>query len=451
LRTSAEDKGPEFKLETDPRTPALMVADPVRLRQVLINLTGNATKLTDAGKVCIRVFPTEPSNPRSPVRFEVEDSGIGIEADQVQQLFEMFTQADASTTRRYGGTGLGLAISQQIVELMGGTIGVNSQPGEGSKFWFRLPLPIDHQTVSAVTERTGLAGVRVLVVDDNRINRRIFHEHLTAAGMLCETASSGEEALSALRSARRRDAAFGIAVVDFHMPGMDGEELGRAIGGEPELQDTVLVMLSSAGIRGEAAQFSAAGFSAYLTKPTRLTRLLDVLGAAWDDRGGAGELITQYTLSENRAGRTDERQVERSVRAHVLLAEDNQVNQQVARKLLSKIGCTVDVAANGREAVERFRSSDYDAIFMDCQMPEMDGFEAAAAIRRIEAGSPRTPIIALTAHAMDSDRKKCLEAGCDDYATKPINRAKLIETIHAQWVGAEAVTATAKMSGSNPC
>jgi CheY-like chemotaxis protein/HPt (histidine-containing phosphotransfer) domain-containing protein len=418
--------------------------DPGRLSQVLTNLLGNAIKFTEQGEVILRVSrggdrENEAAN-RAVVRFEVRDTGVGITAEQQSRLFESFTQADASTTRRFGGTGLGLAISRQLVDLLGGRIAVQSQPGSGSTFWFEIPfqnLPDDSTVLP--TPQADLAGLRALVVDDNKTNREIVHGQVTSWGLTSGKAEDGEQALGMLRDAAVDGKPYDVVILDMQMPGMDGRELARRIKADPAISSAKLILLTSFAGRGDGAEARRAGIQAYLTKPVRQSQLYDAIVTliARPEEPGLEDthLITRHSISERRAAR----------RARVLIAEDNPVNQKVAVRMLETLGYRADVAANGIEAIEALSRVPYAAVLMDVQMPQMDGFQATAEIRRRESieekergdNFSRTPIIALTANAIKGDHETALRAGMDDYIAKPVNREQL-EMVLARWVRDEA-------------
>jgi signal transduction histidine kinase/DNA-binding response OmpR family regulator/HPt (histidine-containing phosphotransfer) domain-containing protein len=428
----AAEKNLDLIVRYPPETPRHVIGDPGRIRQVLTNLTSNALKFTEQGHVLINIEVQTQSKEEVGLRFSVEDTGIGIPHDQLERLFEKFTQADASTTRRYGGTGLGLTISKQLVELMGGEIGAASTPGEGSTFWFTLRLPRQQDAPAAILPRADLTGVRVLIVDDNAVNRRVLHEQVVGWRLRNGSCASGAEALRALRLAHEAGDPYQIAILDFQMPDMDGEMLGRAIKADPALRDVALVMLTSQGQRGDAARFKEVGFAAYLVKPVRqsdlLTALADVWTAAQHPHHIPADLVTRHTLAEARAAQDDSTAQADSTtptrfNARVLLAEDNATNQIVASMMLRNLGCQVDIAANGREATQMVESSPYDMIFMDCEMPEMDGFAATAVIRSRADSKSQIPIVAVTAQAMQGDRERCLRAGMNDYISKPVQSA----------------------------
>ena len=436
LLTRAEQKGIDLIVRYAPGMPTRVVGDAGRLRQILINLVNNAIKFTAQGHVFLNVDCEAESPERALVRFSVEDTGIGVPEDKQGVIFERFAQADVSTTRRFGGTGLGLAICKELVTLMGGEIGVRSRPGEGSVFWFNLPLLLDREPAPLPISEMELRGVRVLVVDDEPVNRQVLHEQLAAWGLQPTECSSGIEALEILRKACTEHAPFGLAVLDHQMPGMDGETLGRLIKQTPECRDTVLVMLTSLGQRGDAMRLKQAGFAAYLTKPAKQSMLFDALAGAWASRhaGEGAALVTRHSVQESAAAANGGDGAAMQFHARVLLVEDNAVNQKVATRMLERLGCRVDKAGNGKEAVEMAEALPYDVIFMDCHMPEMDGYDATREIRGAEKRGQHRVIVAMTANALKGDREKCIEAGMDDYISKPIHKDALTTAL-ARYAG----------------
>ena len=408
--------------------PTALRGDPWRLRQILTNLLGNAIKFTEEGEVVSRVGLVEESDERAKIRFSVTDTGIGMTEEHRSRLFQSFTQADASTTRRYGGTGLGLAISRQLVELMEGEIGVESEHEIGSTFWFEVPLQKQSGGPrAALSPRTDLRDLRVLVVNDNATNRKILREQITSWNLGNGDAESGPRALQTLRSAADGGEPYNVAILDMQMPGMDGMELARTIKADPAISSTRLVLLTSIGKRADSADARQAGIEAYLTKPVKQSELYDALATVMGAPEATPEedprLVTRHTLREREAG----------TRVRLLVAEDNAVNQKVAVRMLESLSYRADVAANGLEAVEAISRVPYHAVLMDVQMPEMDGYEATAAIRKREGAARHTPIIAMTANAMRGDREKALEAGMDDYAPKPVKSEELAAVL-GRWV-----------------
>ncbi|HJQ28119.1 MAG TPA: histidine kinase N-terminal 7TM domain-containing protein, partial [Rubrobacter sp.] len=430
----AQSKGLELASLIERNVPTYLRGDAGRVRQVLVNLLGNAIKFTEEGEVILRVSVAEDNEASAVVRFCVSDTGIGLTPEQQEQLFQSFTQAESSTTRRYGGTGLGLAISKQLVELMDGEIGVESEPGKGSTFLFTAVL--EKQTEGArisSSRRADLHDLRVLVVDDNGTNRKILHEQVLALGMTNGMAGDGTSALRSLRGAAGEGEPYDLAILDLDMPDMDGMQLATTIKADSSIASTSLILLTSLGLRGEAEQARRAGFAAYLTKPVSQSRLLGAMETA------LGKLPAEKEAERRRehdgTRRSPEVAQARPSRAHVLVAEDNQVNQRVAVMMLQRLGYHADVAANGLEAVEALSRVPYSAVLMDVQMPEMDGYAATRQIRRREGEGEgrRTPIIAMTANAMQGDREKALEAGMDDYVPKPVKHEDL-NSVLERWI-----------------
>ncbi len=425
---AAHAKGLELLCLIRHDVPSALVGDPGRLRQVLTNLVGNAVTFTEQGEVVLRVTLDGSTDDEATVRFEVHDTGIGIDEDLKPRLFQSFVQADGSASRRYGGTGLGLAISKRLVGLMGGSIEVESRPGKGSTFFFTVKLARQAEAIPAPQPTARLAGRRVLVVDDNATNRQILRHQLGYWGLRVTAVESGPRGLAVLQQAAADGAPYDLAILDMKMPEMDGLSLARAIKSDSALAGVRLVLLTSFGQRGHGAEATRIGIAAYLTKPVDEADLYDCLVEVLDDTraGRASHLVTRHSLREQRP----------PVAAHVLVAEDNEVNQKVAAKILEKLGYRVELAENGKEALAACARRRYDAVLMDGQMPGMDGYEATRRIREREAktGERRVPILAMTASAMKGDREKCLEAGMDDYVTKPVTPEKL-EAVLKKWVG----------------
>jgi PAS domain S-box-containing protein len=443
LAVRAQEKNIELLCAADPSVPELLRGDPGRLRQILTNLTGNAIKFTTAGEVAVRVSMLEQTGNDVLLRFSVRDTGIGIGEDKIGLVFDKFSQVDSSTTRQYGGTGLGLAISKQLAELMGGEIGVNSEEGNGSEFWFTSRIGLQVQERDAKNSQAAdLFGIRVLIVDDNNTNREILRTRFTAWGMRAIDVPDGPAALKALDYAVEEIDPFLVAVIDMQMPGMDGETLGRVIRADKRFVDTQLVMLTSMSGRGDTQRMEKIGFDAYADKPIRhkdLKLILShVLTQLDNTEQQAHRIITRYVaggLANDAAGS--------SVR--ILVAEDNITNQQVALGVLKKLGYNAEAVVNGTEAIKALETNSYDLVLMDVQMPEMDGITATKAIRngqgdRNADGSPRfrhtpahIPIIAMTANVMQGDRERCLVAGMDDYIPKPIS-PRMLSDMLTRWL-----------------
>jgi signal transduction histidine kinase/DNA-binding response OmpR family regulator len=422
----ADEKGLELLCEVAPEVPEVVRGDAGRLRQVVLNLVGNAIKFTDAGEVAVRVEADAKTVADGVLHFTVSDTGIGVPEDKRETIFAPFTQADNSTTRKYGGTGLGLTISNRLVAMMGGAMWVESEIGKASHFHFTAHLAAasgKEITVGTPAPAEVLRGVKVLVVDDNRTNRRILQGMLTRWEMKALGVESGELALGQLSEAREAGEPYRLIVTDMHMPKMDGFELVEQIRRRPEMSTATIMMLTSAGHQGDAARCKELGVAAYLLKPIRQSELREAIGRVLgaDNPEGAIPLITRYSLQDAR---------EPGSSLKVLLAEDNVVNQRLVVRLLEKGGHRVAVAANGLEALAALKKEHFDLVLMDVQMPEMDGMEATAAIREEEKSSgEHQMVIALTAHAMKGDREKCLNAGMDGYLTKPIRPQELDEIL----------------------
>ena len=453
LAVRAREKHLELTVDVPPDVPHLVRGDPTRVRQVLMNLIGNAIKFTEEGEVDVsaavvsphpfdplslreRGNSARPSFPLSQgergtggedkpvsVRFRVRDTGIGISDDQLAHIFDEFTQADASMTRRYGGTGLGLAIARRLVALMGGELTVTSHVGRGSEFSFTLPFPVETPAGAATPGRAAsLGGRRLLVVDDNETNRRILRDMLGAEGVAVHEAHRADTGLETLRRAATAGTPFDLAILDAQMPDQDGFELATAIRGDAQLARTRLLILTSAGQRGDGERCRQLGIQAYLTKPIARADLIEAVGtvlAGTPSAAGGVDLVTRHSIAESRH------------MLRILLAEDNVVNQQVATAMLLKRGHHVDVVANGREAVDAVAAEPYDLVLMDIQMPEMDGFEATARIRALPQGGT-LPIIALTAHALSGERERCLERGMTGYLAKPFKAHELFAVVEGR-------------------
>lgn len=429
IAVKAQEKGIEYVTVIHPDVPYLLKGDPGRVRQILINLAGNAVKFTQTGEIVIHVDLEEETKERVWVKFRVADTGIGIPENKMNRLFKSFSQVDSSTTRQYGGTGLGLTISQKLAQLMGGQTGVSSREDVGSEFWFTAQFEKQKAIPEIIPLSEDIQGKYILIVDDNKTNRFVVREQLKLWGCKYDEACDGIEALEKLTAAVRNNTPFGIAIIDMQMPEMDGRKLGEKIKNHPDINKTRLIMMSSMGERGDVKVLGEIGFDAYLTKPVKIAPLHACLVRVNNRKekmlapNSAG-IITQYSLSE------DER---RKIR--ILLVEDNRINQKVALKMLSKIGYRADSATNGLEAITELKKTNYDLVLMDCQMPEMDGYEATKRIREFksEVTDETVPIIAMTANAMKGDRDKCIQAGMDDYLTKPV-KSKDLSNMLAKWL-----------------
>ena len=424
IAPKADEKDLELGVMVDPQMPTRVRGDPGRIRQILINMLGNAVKFTDAGEVILRVQKESEHGTAVGVRFEVTDTGIGIDAAQQSRLFESFIQADASTTRRFGGTGLGLAICKKLAERMGGQVGVRSEAGKGSTFWFALTLETGAvRPGRPAPSHAALQDVRVLVVDDNKTNRVILEQNLRVWGARSVSFESGPDALLGLHHAIEAGDPYRLAVLDYQMPGMDGIEVARAIRRDRTIMGIGLILLTSSSRPGDPRAAEQAGIDAFLTKPARIADLYDCLATllepAGDERTGVITDSIRYTFTE----------VALELKARLLVVDDNPVNQRVAVRMLEKMGHVVDVADNGIGALAALARVKYDAVLMDCQMPEMDGFEATREIRRREGSDRHTIVVAMTAGAMAGDQEKCLAAGMDAYLSKPVKADRLAAMI----------------------
>jgi PAS domain S-box-containing protein len=431
MAARAQEKGIDLIVRCPPTVPRDVIGDPGRIRQVLANLVSNAIKFTPQGHVLINVEAQARTESEVNLKITVEDSGIGIAPDKIEHVFGRFNQADTSTTRRYGGTGLGLSISRQLVELMGGEIGAQSTLDEGTTFWFRLRLPLQSEVPAVAPTYANLSGVKILIVDDNVVNCRVLHEQLYNWRLRNESCVTGGGALEILRAAQHAGDPFHIAILDHQMPEMDGETLGNAIKADPLLQDTILVMLTSMGQKSDATRLTAAGFAAYLLKPARQSELRDTLGRVWAAHTAQSsiEIDNRDSNAENQATAKKARRWDGT---RVLVVEDNVVNQQVASMILRSFGCVVEVASNGLEGLKCIDNSPFDIVFMDCEMPIMDGYEAVAQVRQRSDINRSLPVIAVTAKATRGDRERCLQAGMDDYMSKPV-QPEDFQTMLARW------------------
>jgi signal transduction histidine kinase/CheY-like chemotaxis protein/HPt (histidine-containing phosphotransfer) domain-containing protein len=429
LGVKAEEKGLELICLVPPEVPSRLRGDPGRLRQVLLNLAGNAIKFTSRGDVVIRVEKQTENAHQVTLKFSVQDTGIGIPPEQLDRLFNPFTQVDGSITRKYGGTGLGLAISKQLAELMGGQIGVQSTPGQGSLFWFTCVFELSPESGVPATSRDDLASARVLVVDDLETNRLLVTTLLRAWGCPYAEAPDGARALELLRAGVRDKNPFAVALLDYQMPGMDGESLARAIRADSELGGVRLALLTSVSVAGQEERLKLAGFEMWLSKPLRRERLRECLSRLTSRHAPSALHVAGVRLQAD----TPTAEARQCLR--LLLVDDNSTNQVVAAEILKRLGYRADVAANGREALEMLGQAPYDLVLMDCQMPELDGFEATRLLRAGTSGAlnPKVIVVAMTANAMHGDRERCLAAGMDDYVPKPVNPQALADVL-TRWL-----------------
>ena len=441
----AGEKGLELVCMVAPDVPSRVVGDPGRIRQILLNMLSNAIKFTEQGEVVLRVRAESDDGSNTLVRFEVQDTGIGLTPAAQAKIFQPFVQADSSTTRKFGGTGLGLTICKRLAELMGGAVGARSAEGVGSTFWFtayleQKPDGPEHGGVVSVD----LKGIRVLVVDDNATAGAVLREQLVACGADADVVDTATAAVRRLREGQALGRQYGVALLDKCMPEMGGIELAKQIKSNPEISHIPLILVTAVGQRGDRAAATEVGFSGYLTKPIRREQLQGcvsrVLGLAVDaEAGRSSELITKHTLADETARH----------RPRVLLAEDNPVNQKIAVRFLEKLGCRVDVVDNGRDAVEAVERVSYAAVLMDCSMPELDGYEATTVIREREGDGRHTAIIALTADATERSRQQCLEVGMDDFVTKPVKREVLGEVLRP-WIERATTKVESEASPETP-
>jgi len=422
IAEKAQSKGVELAYSMPREVPTLLKGDPGRLRQILLNLLSNAVKFTAQGEVVLEIALKARQGEEAELHFAIKDTGIGIPEAAQRKLFQAFEQADSSTTRKFGGTGLGLAICRRLVEIMQGQIGVQSEVGKGSTFWFTVKLPLQTtQAVEPVLNPAALKGVRVLIVDDNTTNRTILHYQVLGWQMRNGgAAATGAEALAVLRRAVEAGDPYQLAILDMQMPGMDGIALARAIKAEARISQTRIVILTSMCERVSPAELQEAGIDAWLIKPVKQGQLYQTLVRVLSQNNAAQS-------SPSRSGTKEISTVDKGMR--ILLAEDNVVNQKVAVKQLEKLGYRADVVANGLEVLEALENIPYQVVLMDCHMPEMDGYEATQKIRQSGKNYASIRVVAMTANAMQGDREKCLEAGMDDYISKPVKLEELRQAL----------------------
>jgi signal transduction histidine kinase/DNA-binding response OmpR family regulator len=420
---AAANKGVELVLDVEAGVPDVVIGDPGRLRQVLVNLVANAIKFTSAGEVVVRAAGNESTGPGVAIHFEVADTGIGLTPEEQARVFSTYSQVDSSTTRKHGGTGLGLAIARMLVGLMGGEIGVESEKDSGSRFWFTALFRESQGKARVSKQGVSLAGTLVAVIDDNKTNRTILERYLSSWGMPQRSFESGRDALQAMHDAARRDVAFDVAIVDMMMPGMDGRAVAAEIRANNLLSNIVVILLTSAG----HSDVPVPGVDAELIKPVRPSQLFDILHTLLSERSAR----SVRSPAEVELGPPDpSRQWTR-----VLVVEDNAANLKVAVRMLERLGYRAEVAGDGAEAVTMLEHMQFDAVLMDCQMPEMDGYEATRIIRKNEKAGRRVPIIAMTAAALSGDRERCLAAGMDDYVSKPV-KLHVVAAVLERWLAA---------------
>ncbi|MFC1883778.1 response regulator [Thermodesulfobacteriota bacterium] len=430
LKINASDKGLKYNCSIDANVYSRLRGDPGRLRQILMNLVGNAIKFTTKGEVSLQVSLIREDEKSVILRFRVKDTGIGIEKDKLESLFEPFTQADSSTTRKYGGTGLGLSISKRLCELMGGEIGVESSLGEGSLFWFTSAFEKQLSDVKPELEFTeDIRGKRILVVDDNKVNRMVLEKQISTWGSYYKEASSAQSALSKMEKVASSGENFDIVLVDLQMPGMDGVEFAKVVRERTKIKDIPLILLTSLGERGDAGLYEEAGFDAYLIKPVDMNLLFDCIRAILPrEKKKSGSMplsiITRHKIAENR-----------KYGIRILLAEDNRANREVITLFIKKMGYRVDLVANGLEALEAVKKKSYDVVLMDINMPEMDGFTAAKEIRNLDPDKSDVPIVAMTGYEMEDERERFMEAGIYEHLLKPFNWDELSEVLHKVFTG----------------
>ncbi len=435
IAESAKERNLNLMTYVDPKISQMLIGDPGRLRQILLNLLSNAVKFTEKGEVILKCQKLDRAiatkNAQEALIFTVKDSGIGISDSEKDHLFKPFSQADGSTTRKYGGTGLGLSISKRLVELMGGQIGVESKPGKGSKFWFKINLPLANKEIlsSLSPEHT---NTRILVVDDHASARKIMQSYIHSWKMHCDVAVSGKTAMALLEKSLENNQPYDIAIIDIVLPGMNGFQLLRRIKEIPAYGKLKAILLTGQQNKEEGKTALEAGFSAYISKPIEHARLFNAVSSILSSKE---RIDTKVPASEKK---------QEGEQALILLAEDNPVNQRVARLQLEQLGFGCHSVANGKAAVEAVASGDYALIFMDCQMPVLDGFEASKQIRDLEAlNGSHIPIVGLTAFAMEGDRERCIAAGMDDYLSKPSSFDKLASVLK-RWLPEYAQSIDAK-------
>ncbi|MEM7620572.1 MAG: PAS domain S-box protein [Pseudomonadota bacterium] len=440
LLPRAQEKNIELIMRYAPGTPEYIIGDPGRIRQILMNLVGNAIKFTEKGYVLINIEAEQTTAQETSLLFEVTDTGIGIPEEKQKLIFENFSQADNSITRKFGGTGLGLSICKKLMSMMYGQIGVHSEKGKGSTFWCRATFPVGEVEKHQEAPKIELKDIPVLIIDDLKVNQKILREYIETKGMVATVCSSGKEALAELHRAVENKQPFPLALIDHQMPNMDGDELAKLIKKEDAIKDTSLIMVTSSGLRGETKQIEDIGFEGFLVKPFYNNVLIDTISMVLNakQKGYKIPLVTKHTVTQSLMAKKQQQDKPNDLLGHILVAEDNAVNQMVIVQMLKNLGYKVDVAGNGLEAVQMFDKISYDLIFMDCQMPEMSGYEATHTIRNKEDNKDEhATIVALTANAQSGDRQKCLDAGMDDYLSKPVMQDALREMLE-KWLAGES-------------
>ncbi len=444
LAHRADDRGIDLLLQYPPGLPRHFAGDAGRIRQVVTNLVANAVKFTNHGYVMISVECSRTTSETAEMLVAVTDTGAGIPEDKLQLLFRKFSQVDSSPTRKHGGTGLGLAISKQLIELMGGAIGVESRLGAGSKFWFSLPLRLQNRPIDATDLAADLRGLRVLIVDAIAVNRRLLHEQIAGWGMRSGSCGEPFEALAEIKAAQRAGDPYHFVLLDERIPQMDGVTLAHAIKDDPATRNCIVVLLTSVG-RWSRRPLQGQDVDASLMKPVRESQLQSALETAWAKKTGIAAPVPAGVLLGSAEMKDELAALSRGVPVRVLVAEDNPVNQKVAAGMLERLGVRPDMAGDGREVLQFLDVAPYDLILMDCQMPEMDGYAATREIRRREMKGHHVPIVAMTAEAMAGAREACLEAGMDDHISKPVRLDELFAALRkwlSRWPDGSARTGT---------
>lgn len=443
LKSKAHEKGIELILRYAPQTPEHIIGDPGRLRQILMNLIGNGIKFTEKGSVMLNIEAQEINNKDVTLRFEVVDTGIGIPREKQDLIFESFSQAESSTARKFGGTGLGLAISKKLVEIMGGKIGVSSIENQGTTFWFTIKTPIGVSKAPVHPTNYDLGGVPILVADAHPENQMIFKEYAENANMKVTTCSTQDEAIQELHSASDLKRPYPVAILSHQLPQFDAFHLAKRIKSDEKIKDTRLIMVTLLGVPGESKKVTEHGFSGYLVKPVpsrTLTGVLETILYAKEKREEI-PLVTRHTVVNQDSTTKQSENKNLRFEAKVLVAEDNRTNQLMITQMLEMMGCELDIASNGREAIDALQEKDYDIVLMDCMMPEMNGYEATEHIRKQEKDDEHITIIALTANALPEDKQKCIDTGMDDYLTKPMQKSDL-QNILGKWLPEDKQTST---------